>query len=176
VWPLGHLAVGYLLYSALSRRERGYPPDGTETIVVVFGTQFPDLVDKPLAWTFGLLPNGRSLTHSLLIATALVTVFWIVTRRVGAPSLGTAFGIGYLSHILGDLIPALLYGMPGEWKFLFWPVLPPVDYGPSAGFEARITTLELTPLFALQVVMGLFTLAVWIRDGMPALPGDQLRG
>ncbi|PSQ27664.1 hypothetical protein BRD03_05435 [Halobacteriales archaeon QS_9_68_17] len=81
MWPWGHLAVGYLLYAASSRRQRARPPDGAETILIAFGTQFPDLGDKPLAWTVSVLPNGRSLAHSAFVAAAVIGgVRWLCRR------------------------------------------------------------------------------------------------
>jgi len=80
MWPWGHLAVGYLLWSVLVRDRRFRPPTGAETLLLAVGTQFPDAVDKPLAWSLGVLPNGRSLAHSVFLATALCR------RRRGALS------------------------------------------------------------------------------------------
>ena len=61
MWPWEHLAFGYLLWSLwLRARGRSLPGDW-EALVLVFATQLPDLVDKPLAWQLGVLPGGRSL-------------------------------------------------------------------------------------------------------------------
>ena len=65
MWPWGHLAVGYLVYSGLSRWRFGRLPGSVATLAVALGTQLPDLVDKPLAWTVNVLASGRSLAHSL---------------------------------------------------------------------------------------------------------------
>lgn len=58
MWPWGHAAIGYLLFSMDTRLRYGRRPGGPATILLFFGTQFPDLVDKPLAWTLPLLPSG----------------------------------------------------------------------------------------------------------------------
>ena len=60
MWPWGHLALGYLLHSPLARARFGRPPTDRATLLLVIGTQLPDLVDKPLAWWLGVLPAGRS--------------------------------------------------------------------------------------------------------------------
>ena len=48
MWPWEHLAIGYLAYSLLGRLAWRRPPTVGTAITVAFGTQFPDLVDKPL--------------------------------------------------------------------------------------------------------------------------------
>lgn len=57
MWPWGHVGAGYLVYTLL-RRHTGERPAGAAVLALAVGTQFPDLVDKPLGWTVGLLPGG----------------------------------------------------------------------------------------------------------------------
>jgi hypothetical protein len=71
MWPWGHLALGYLLYSPFARARFGRPPTDRATLLLAFGTQLPDLVDKPLAWRLDVLPAGRTLGHSLLSVVAV---------------------------------------------------------------------------------------------------------
>ncbi|MCL7419035.1 MAG: metal-dependent hydrolase, partial [Halalkalicoccus sp.] len=92
MWPWGHAALAYVLYSAL-RRRRGGSPGGVATIVVVFASQLPDLIDKPLAWTLGVIPSGRMLAHAPAVALPLcVAVYWYFARRSRA-EYGVAFGL-----------------------------------------------------------------------------------
>ena len=167
MWPWGHLAVGYLLFAAVSDRRRARPPDGAETILVAVGTQFPDLIDKPLAWTVGVLPNGRSLAHSVFVAGFVIAFVWWLCRRVGAPTLGGAFGLGYGSHLAADAIPVFLYGAPAELAFLAWPVLPPVEYDTGQSFVAHFAGIEPTPFFLSEIALTAVALVVWLRDGAP---------
>jgi len=170
MWPWGHLAVGYLLYSPFCRWRYGRPPGNGEVILLAFGTQLPDLVDKPFAWTFGVLPNGRSVAHSVFTATALITVAVIIFRYINMPTLGESFGVGYSSHLLGDGIPALLRS-PERLAFLLWPLLPPVKYNTPQTFGAHLENLEMTPFLKLQILIGVITLAVWALDGLPGIRG-----
>ena len=48
MWPWEHLAISYLAYSLLGRLAWRRPRPLREPPSVTFGTQFPDLVDKPL--------------------------------------------------------------------------------------------------------------------------------
>src|SRR6056297_3615611 len=98
MWPWGHAVVGYLAYSGTTHVGWKRPPSHAATVALLFGTQFPDLVDKPLAWSLGVLPSGRSLAHSTLTAVLLVCVLYVVFARRRA--VVGAFALGYASHLL----------------------------------------------------------------------------
>jgi hypothetical protein len=166
MWPWGHLALGYVLYSLWRRLSGRAPPTDATALALAFGTQFPDLVDKPLAWSFGLIPNGRSLVHSALSATLVVALVLYVARRYDRAGWATAFAAGYYVHLLGDTAGPLVEGAPAELGFLLWPVVPGVDYG-DGGFLAHFAALEFTPLFLAQTALVLPALLLWIADGAP---------
>lgn len=178
MWPWGHLAVGYLVYTGW-RRWRGGRPRAPEVFFLALGTLFPDLVDKPLAWTLGLLASGRSLGHSLLIAAVVLAVLWLlVTPRLGRPPIA-AFAVGYLSHVVADLpVGKLLAGEIAHAHYLVWPLLPLPPYELEPSFLAHLLAYELGPYEVLQ--LGLFVVAgaTWIRDGRPgwATVRDRLHG
>lgn len=169
MWPWGHLAVGYLCYSMLSHLRFRRSPTGRATLLVVFGTQLPDLIDKPLAWTFGILPSGRSLAHSLFFAAAIVGFAYLYSRRRGQSELGIAFGVGYLSHLFSDALPHVIHGDYVYLSFLGWPVLPPAPYGVEAGLIEHFARIEFTPLFIFQITLGAITVLLWLYDGHPGL-------
>ena len=169
MWPWGHLAVGYVLYSLFVRAYRGRPPAGLPALLVAFGTQFPDLVDKPLAWTVGLLASGRSLTHSLLTATIVIGLLGWYARRRGRSDLAFAFAVGYLSHLLGDAIGPFIDGEYVYLTFLGWPLLPPPPYGTEEGFLAHFGNFALTPASTVGLALAVTLLALWYRDGTPGL-------
>lgn len=169
MWPWGHLAAGYLLYSGYTHVRHRIPPDGIATLVLAFGTQFPDLIDKPLAWTFELIPSGRSLAHSLYaLAAVSLLVAWIAKRH-GRPQIGSAFAIGYASHLVADGITPFLAGDFSKLTYLGWPLLPPPDYGVEHGFIYHFTHMEFTPFFLLQIALGVLLIWVWVEDGMPGV-------
>ncbi len=182
MWPWGHLAVGYLLFSLYSRGRYRRAPDGLSAVVLVLATQMPDLIDKPLAYWFGVLPEGRSLAHSLLFVGPLVVVAGYVAWRIARPRLGSAFAIGSLSHLAGDSYAAFLAGKWDELSFLLWPVLPTPDYGEDSLSVHLVEMLSevnsVSPdallagtasAFALQLVMAAFVGVVWLVDGMPGV-------
>lgn len=99
MWPWGHAAVGYTLYSAFSRMYYRKPPSDAAALVVLFGTQLPDFNDKPLAWTFDVLPTGRSLGHSLLTAAVILIIGQAIFQYVDQRELTVAFVDVHLSGV-----------------------------------------------------------------------------
>ncbi|MFH5801239.1 metal-dependent hydrolase [Haladaptatus sp. CMAA 1911] len=170
MWPWGHLAVGYLCYSLWCRYKKR-PVSALGAVAVAFGTQFPDLIDKPLAWTFGVLPSGRSLTHSVFTATLLLTLLWAGSRRYDKRLPLGAFAIGYLSHLAMDA-PIVNWELEGM-TFLVWPVLPSPEYETSMSFLAHFANFELAPFVLLQFALAGLAFVVWLKDGAPGL--DEIR-
>lgn len=169
MWPWGHLAVGYLLYAAYSRLRYRIRPGEATAVAAALGTQFPDLVDKPLAWTVPILPSGRSFAHSLLTATVVIAlVTWLANRRA-SPKVGPAFAIGYLSHLLTDGIAPFLSGDVSKLTYLGWPLLPPPDYGVEKGFIAHFARLEPSAVVSFQGILAACTVLLWVRDGAPGI-------
>lgn len=121
MFPWEHAAVGYILVS-LWARATNRTLDSRAVVAVLVGTQFPDLVDKPLAWSVGVLPSGISLAHSLFVSVPVSIGIVLVARRYRLTTVGVAFAIGYLSHIPADLLySGFFFGNYGViWAFL-WP-------------------------------------------------------
>lgn len=139
--PWGHLGAGYLLYVWYSIYRPRLDPHGSAVIALIVGTQFPDLVDKPLAWTFSVLPSGRSLAHSLLTAALVIAVVLYVTNRIGRWYWGTAFSIGYLAHLVTDSLQPALAGQTALLTYLGWPILRPPAYGEESGVMAHFKSV-----------------------------------
>ncbi|WP_225335236.1 metal-dependent hydrolase [Halomicrobium urmianum] len=168
MWPWGHAAVGYLLYSLLARSS-GRVPSSASVVALALGTQFPDLIDKPLGWTFGLLPAGRSLAHSLFALLAVSAVAVGLARRYGRPELGVAFGVGAVSHTFADGLYATVTGQYADLSYLAWPVLPAPVSEVEKSFLAHVVLLEFNWHFALELVLVALAAALWLRDGRPGL-------
>jgi membrane-bound metal-dependent hydrolase YbcI (DUF457 family) len=169
VWPWGHLAVGYVLYSVLVRVRLDRSPDGVAALIVAFSTQFPDLVDKPLAWTFGVLTSGRSLAHSLLTATVVIALIAWYARRRDRSELAVAFAVGYLSHLFGDALGPLLDGEYVYLSSLGWPLLPPPPYTHEGGILAHFQGLTFTAMSVFEIALMVAVFGLWLRDGVPGL-------
>ncbi|MFB6139857.1 MAG: metal-dependent hydrolase [Halosimplex sp.] len=194
MWPWEHIAVGYVLLSVYSRARTGTPPPELSVFVLAAATQLPDLVDKPLAWQFDVL-DGTAVAHSILVALALAFLAGIVAGRIGRPLAGSAFAIGYVSHLLGDLAYPMILGRGHfAWGAILWPGPNRVVTDPSpapsgsgtaaartgSGFVStaaahfgEFASFLGTPagraylLFDLVLVGG--ALALWTVDGWPGI-------
>ncbi|MFB6105936.1 MAG: metal-dependent hydrolase [Halobacteriaceae archaeon] len=152
MWPWGHAAFGYATY-LLGRPGAWRRTDRSTVVVLLVGTQFPDLVDKPLAWVVAVLPSGRSLAHSALTMVALVALIWWVARRVDRAAWGPAFAVGYATHLVGDAVSPLVSGEYAELSYLGWPLLPAPDYAePNSldGVLAFVRSVELSSGFLAE--------------------------
>lgn len=179
MWPWEHLAFGYLCYSAYTHARFGRSPDDRATVILAVGTQSPDLIDKPLAWTFELLPSGHSLGHSLLFALPLLSVVLLATRRLDRIQQGVAFGVGYLSHLPADVLYPLAYGDDVNFGMLFWPLVP-ATASETAGLLSRaamlfiefvgyLSTLQGFVYLLCEITFLLLVFLLWLHDGKPGL-------
>lgn len=192
MWPWEHLAVGYILLSLYCHGRTGTPPAEWSVLTLAVATQLPDLIDKPLAWQFDIL-TGTSIAHSILVSLLLVFVVGIVAGRIGRPAVSTAFAIGYLSHLLGDLVYPMILGRGHfAWGAILWPgpervVTEPRAAGSGvstaqtgAGFLSQVghrfgdflsflgTPSGQTYLLLDLILLG-SAIAIWILDGQPGL-------
>jgi len=169
MWPWGHLAAGYLVYSAYARLRTDSAPGDLPALVAVVATQLPDLVDKPLAWSLSILPSGRSLGHSLVTVGPALAVAWLLAARRDARPLGTALAVGTLSHLFTDALYPLV-GLDIEFiTFLGWPLLPLPPYEVDSSFAAHFALLEVTPAFVFELLLVGLASVVWHYDGHPGL-------
>lgn len=168
MWPWGHLAVAYLSYSVAVHRQFDRPPRAVPVMALAVGSQTPDLIDKPLAWNFGVLPGGRTLAHSLFVAALLVPTVLVAADRLGGRTVGVGFLLGYCSHLLADIPPTVFSGNLAGGAYLLWPILEQPPEHPVAGILDAI--LHYYELGAYEwVQFGLFAAAilVWYLDGTP---------
>lgn len=179
MWPWEHAAVGYICYSLLSRRAADRPPSDGAVLVLILGTQFPDIVDKPLAWGVGLLPSGQSLAHSLLFALPALAAVALAATAARRGHLAVAFAVGYFSHLFGDVLYPVVWGDSISVAFLLYPVTEPAPY-PGGGLLTRARELATdfvatlaTPLGTAYLVAELtllgIAMALWLLDGLPPL-------
>ncbi|EMA58514.1 metal-dependent hydrolase, partial [Halorubrum lipolyticum] len=133
--------------------------------------QLPDLIDKPLAWTFGLIPSGRSLAHSLVFLAGLSVIVWLLATRSGRRPEAGAFLVGYLTHVLADVLPAALAGEWAKLGTLLWPITPVFRYPDELDRSIIGFFLELRPaeLVSLELGVTIVAFALWVVDGAPGI-------
>jgi len=181
--PWTHAVFAYIAFSLSSHALARTAPTTRETALVLFGALLPDLVDKPLAWQYGVLQGGRTLAHSVFTAVPISVAVVLVAVRRGRPRLGLAFAAGYLLHLPGDLLPEYLSTGALEIETLLWPV---TDGGGGQGdsfvrefmvnvvpYVRGITEAILSGELSGQL-LALFTLwalafGLWVYDGMPVV-------
>ncbi|WP_339104184.1 metal-dependent hydrolase [Haloterrigena salinisoli] len=169
MWPLGHVAVAYLCYTIATRARFDAPPAHVPALLLAFGSQFPDLVDKPLAWYLTVLPTGRSLAHSLLLLVPLSIAVSLVAARYDRTECGIAFGIGAISHTLVDVLP-MVWDAETRPNQLLWPITPvePYEGGPPTVLGLLRDSLT-EPYFLAQWVLAAVAFTYWRRHGYPGL-------
>ena len=177
MWPWEHAALGYLLYS-LSHRARGQaPPAELPTVALLFGTQLPDLIDKPLSWGLGVFRTGSALGHSLLFAVPIGLLVGVAAVRTDRRALGAGFVVGYWSHLVGDVVNPLRYGDSLAVDRVLWPFVAQEPYEQDLGlsrglvyfgdlFESLLAIDSVT-LVAGYLLLPLTTLVLWLADGAP---------
>lgn len=190
MWPWEHVLFAYLLYSIASRLLLRWRPDGPTAIAVVFASIAPDLIDKPLAWQFGIFSSGYAIAHSVFFAVPLSVFAVLVARTTGRDPVGYAFAVGYLSHLVGDLVP--IYVEEGELSLdpVLWPFGERSSTDHSQGFLERFMELFLPyitnlrgELFAtdlstytlFQLSIAALAITLWIADGLPVLSDGYVR-
>ncbi|MBX0324315.1 metal-dependent hydrolase [Halomicroarcula sp. F13] len=179
MWPWEHVAVGYLLYSGYVHLRYGESPGTLPALAVGFGALFPDLVDKPLAWTFELFPSGVSVAHSVFTATALSLAVVVLLGKLGHRAVGTGFSVAYLAHIPADAMYQVVVGNPLRLEAYLWPLVTIQSSG-QGGFLDNALYYFVRFLFFLGTPRGLLflslevallgtTLLVWWADDCPGL-------
>ncbi|WP_418280287.1 metal-dependent hydrolase [Halorubrum sp. DTA98] len=187
MWPWEHAVIGYLTYSLAVHLFRRRSPTGPEAVTVVSASVAPDLIDKPLAWEFGVFPSGFGIAHSVFFAVPMAVAVFVLAAASGRRGVGAAFATGYLLHLPADVVPH--YVLDGRLPVhrLLWPVATTEASYPD-GFSGTFRTylsdsiaelLSGPPsayVFAVGGVMA-FCALLWAYDGMPGVrePAIYLR-
>ncbi len=181
--PLGHASLAYLCYVGVAALTDRRLPARDALVPLLFASQLPDLIDKPLAYV-GVLRSGRSLAHSLfafaVLAVAVSFLCRELARSVDSARLSRAlaatpvpFAVGYTTHLAGDAYRALFAGNYAGAGFLLYPVVPPrtspiVDVAPWVRLrriylDGGVDALGPLVFVALAVFVGLRLRAYWRR-------------
>jgi len=179
MWPWEHLAVGYLLLSVVVRATYERPPGEAAVFVLLIGTQLPDLVDKPLAWEFGVFAGGQALAHSAFVAVPVGAAGVLVGRSRGRTESGLALLVGYWSHLAADVADPLRYGNGIAVERILWPFVETRPYSEDLGVGRGLVYLRefVADLLAggvsgpnlLYLLLPGIAFALWIVDGLPGV-------
>ncbi|MBV0925466.1 metal-dependent hydrolase [Halomicroarcula limicola] len=180
MFPWGHLAFGYVLYS-LTRRALGVNTiAGREVIVLALATQLPDLVDKPLSWSLSVFPSGYAVAHSVFVAVPLGLAALAVGWKYDRVRLGLAVLVGWWSHLVGDVMLAVLTGGAYTVTRVLWPVVVLPGSHSELSFVEKFVYyvgefIELLGssagpyVFAIYFGPLLLAAILWLADGAPVV-------
>lgn len=150
--PIEHLIVALLLAVCyLLIAERRFPSLKLGAVAFV-GSQFPDIVDKPLALELGLLPTGRVGMHSLPLAVPVWILVVAYAWKTDRPHGGVIFVIAHASHLVTDNRGILSTGrIPSD---LLWPFQSPIARPPIPHWAGpNSINVHLFTLFSVGVVL-----------------------
>lgn len=179
MWPWEHVIVGYVAYSLFRHLVFQQAPTGRETLAVVFASLLPDLIDKPLAWQFGVFEGGYALAHSVFFAVPVSILVGALARRYGAGRTGLAFAIGYLIHLPSDLLPPYVRTGEVATERVLWPIQRSQgEYSEGLvgefleffiPYAYDLITLDPSPYLLFQLGLMGCAFLLWVYDGMPVL-------
>lgn len=175
--PWEHLLFGYVSYSVLSRVAWSRPPSDKSALAVALATQMPDLVDKPLSWTLGIIMTGYGPAHSVFVGLpGMMLVAGAARTRDRLVAIAAL--VGYVSHLVTDVL-ALRANGPNFGRLL-WPLAPQVPYESNISFIERFGTYVGIFLFQMMhpenlvLVLGYVAIlslgaVLWVLDGTPGI-------
>lgn len=180
MWPWEHAIVAYLTYSLFCHVMYRNSPGGLEVLAVVFASVLPDLIDKPLAWEYGVFESGYALGHSIFFAVPLSIIIGLLARQLSRPRTGVAFGLGYVLHPFSDVLDSYVRDDVVQFELLLWPIEIIHGHGQSGGFMPYFIQLfdsyrtallagALSTYLWVQVSLGLAVVVLWLYDGAPVL-------
>lgn len=180
MWPWEHVLFAYVFYSIYVHLRWQKRPFDAPTVALAVGSVIPDLIDKPLAWQFGVFESGYALAHSAFVVVPAAAAIYLFAERRGRGPVGAAYGVGHLFHLVGDVLPVSLSHGALDLTPILWPIAGnprPADrttvsffdgvYTLLSEYVAELATLDLTPVIALQIGSLIFGLVLWTYDGFP---------
>lgn len=124
--PIEHFIVAIMPVGAVILLLTRQRPPASVIGAAFIGSQFPDVIDKPLAFYTGIIPSGRVFMHSLPIAIPFLLTVGVYGWQTNHNTLSLAFVFGHLSHIIADTYQTLRGPNPTLSPDLFWPFVDPI--------------------------------------------------
>lgn len=169
--PVEHLLVAAIpVVTYVLIRDRAAPT--RKLLYVVFvGSLFPDLIDKPLAYQWFLIPTGRAFAHSPLVAVPVSLGILLIGRRTDHVREGFVFVFAYVTHIVADFWFLWDYPASNHLQYLLWPLVP-APPTPRLPAWAGPNSIYVTLWTAFSITVLIFTGYLLIRERRA---GTQLR-
>jgi len=172
MFPIEHFIVAagpVIAYSFV--HDRRLPPLQLFAIVFV-GSQLPDLIDKPLAHQFHILPSGRVFIHSLPIAIPISCLVGWYAWQTDRPRAGGAFVFAYFSHLVADNWRVLSPPNPTLSRDLLWPLRPAMSR-PRVPSWAGVHSINIHLWTAFSIIVVAIATYYLYRDLGMQLHSDR---
>ena len=173
VLPLEHFIVAVLPVALFVLGRDRRMPQPRLLAVVFLGSQFPDLVDKPLAHEVMVLPSGRVFLHSLPFAIPITLVVLGYGWRTGRLRYAGAFVFAYATHVVADTYTTLLDADPAISPDLLWPFVEPIPRA-AVPHWAGPNSINIHLWTAFSVVVLTWVGYVLVRDVRRQLAGKRV--
>jgi len=179
MWPWEHAVLGYVALSAFTHVSDGRSPGWPAVVAVLIGSQLPDLIDKPLAWSVGIVDTGYAVGHSVFFSLVVL----VVVLAVGLDRDGlVALGIGHWLHAPADLAHNYVATGTLTPEIVLWPFVSRTQGVQSKTidpFEAAVGRFgqygsalaggDVTPYLLFQLSLSIGAVVLWFYDGAPVL-------
>ncbi len=153
---------------------------GLEAFAAVFASVLPDLIDKPLAWEYGVFQSGYALGHSIFFAVPLSIAVGLLAHWVGRGPAGIAFGVGYLLHLPSDVLDGYLREGQAYPELMLWPLETVTEHDHGQGFTDQFWLFfnryhhdflagDLSTYMWVQLGLASVVALLWLYDGAPVL-------
>jgi len=162
MFPVEHFLVAAIPTGAYLLLQDRRLPRIEALFVIGVGSQFPDLIDKPLAHLFLLLPNGRVGAHSLPFAIPLMTLALYVAWKLNRWRAGGVFVFAYATHLVADYYIVLVRPDPTFPVGLLWPLVPPLParLEPSWAGPGSVNVIIWSSFAVIVLLVG--AVRLWI--------------
>jgi len=170
MYPHAHLALGYLIVSAYTNGVFRRSPGLREVSAILIGSQFSDLIDKPLILLRGPFVSGRTVAHSMLVILPAVLCLLFVSRKDRRVRRAVvAFSLSWVIQPFADASLFVLQGTVTrdllEISLLVWPVSLPADSIISVVSNIAYveSIIEKKPAWTARTLPKGENLRYWIR-------------
>lgn len=146
--PPTHIAFTYVA----ARGVLGSSIDRLSLFLLAFFALLPDMVDKPLYYSFGLFNSGRNVLHNIFVPIIVISAYLVARKRDWGKYVLILF-IALSTHVLGDLLQSFIKSLYTDFSdikdwytFLVFPLrdpqLLPIKFDPiGLAWEAIFTVI-----------------------------------
>ncbi|WP_434530811.1 metal-dependent hydrolase [Haloarcula sp. NS06] len=168
--PHAHLAFAYIAFSSYAHSAFRRAPGQREALAILVGSQFSDIIDKPLIFLGEPFVSGRTVAHSVLVVFPAIFILTLICRQyIQDGKIAFAFGLSWILQPFVDASIFIIHGTVArdfiEISFLVWPFTIPADniVQMLSNINYVETAIQQKPVWMAQRVPKKQNLRNWIR-------------